>query len=36
MTERTEILRLDGRGHGWTVRDVAPVADALVSFWSAH
>jgi pimeloyl-ACP methyl ester carboxylesterase len=32
----TEVLRLDGRGHWWMVDDVAPVADALVSFWSAH
>jgi pimeloyl-ACP methyl ester carboxylesterase len=32
----TEILRLDGRGHWWMVSDVAPVADALIGFWSAH
>ncbi len=32
----TEMLRLDGRGHWWMVADVDPVADALVTFWSAH
>lgn len=32
----TELLRLDGRGHWWMVSDIDPVADALVSFWSAH
>ena len=31
-----EALRLEGRGHWWMVDDVGPVADALVSFWSAH
>jgi pimeloyl-ACP methyl ester carboxylesterase len=31
-----EVLRLDGRGHWWMVDDVAPVADALVAFWSAN
>jgi len=31
-----EVLRLDGRGHWWMVEDVAPVADALTAFWSAH
>lgn len=31
-----EVLRLDGRGHWWMVDDIAPVADALVAFWSAH
>ena len=32
----TEVLRLDGRGHWWMVHDIDPVADALVSFWSAN
>lgn len=32
----TELLHLDGRGHWWMVRDVDPVADALVTFWSTH
>jgi pimeloyl-ACP methyl ester carboxylesterase len=31
-----EKLRLDGRGHWWMVSDIDPVADALVTFWSAH
>lgn len=31
-----EVLRLDGRGHWWMVADIDPVADALVTFWSAH
>ena len=32
----TEVLRLDGRGHWWMVHDPDPVADALLTFWSAH
>jgi hypothetical protein len=32
----TEVLRLDGRGHWWMVRDIDPVADALCAFWSSH
>jgi pimeloyl-ACP methyl ester carboxylesterase len=31
-----EVLRLDGRGHWWMVRDIDPVADALCAFWSSH
>jgi pimeloyl-ACP methyl ester carboxylesterase len=31
-----EVLRLEGRGHWWMVDDVDSVADALVTFWSAH
>jgi pimeloyl-ACP methyl ester carboxylesterase len=31
-----EVLTLDGRGHWWMLADVDPVADALVTFWSAH
>jgi pimeloyl-ACP methyl ester carboxylesterase len=31
-----ELLRLDGRGHWWMVSDIDPVADALVTFWSAN
>ena len=32
----TDVLRLDGRGHWWMVSDVDNIADALVTFWSAH
>ena len=32
----TDVLRLDGRGHWWMVSDIDPVAEALVTFWSAH
>lgn len=31
-----EVLTLDGRGHWWMIDDLDPVADALVTFWSAH
>jgi pimeloyl-ACP methyl ester carboxylesterase len=31
-----EVLHLADRGHWWMVDDVGPVADSLVSFWSAH
>jgi len=31
-----DILRLDGRGHWWMVRDVDEVADGLVAFWAAN
>ena len=31
-----EVLRLDGRGHWWMVSDIDPVADALVTFWTAN
>ena len=32
----TDVLRLDGRGHWWMVSDIDPVAEALVTFWSAN
>jgi len=31
-----DILRLDGRGHWWMVRDVDEVADGLVAFWDSN
>jgi pimeloyl-ACP methyl ester carboxylesterase len=32
----TDVLRLDGRGHWWMVRDVDQIADDLTAFWSSH
>ena len=31
-----KVLRLEGRGHWWMVRDVDEVADGLANFWAAN
>jgi len=31
-----EVLRLEGRGHWWMVRDADEVADGLVAFWATN